>query len=182
MRGPPSLDGLTMCEREMLELLARGWAHPAIGRHLGIADKTVRNFVSNVLVKLQAATRAEAIVRAREAGLGTGRIVPGRTGTSASRHQAITKIRLGDVHILLVDPHELFWHALADLLADLCRSEACEVDVTQTADPETAASLATQEPFALALVDLTIGLTRGAHGRPPLFTRLATLRPVTWIV
>lgn len=77
-------DGLTVREREVLELLARGWANPAIGRHLGITDKTVRNFVSNVLVKLQAATRAEAIVRAREAGLGIGRIVPGSPGTSAS--------------------------------------------------------------------------------------------------
>ena len=43
----------------------------AIARRLGIADKTVRNHVSNILTKLQVERRAEAIVRARRAGLGT---------------------------------------------------------------------------------------------------------------
>ncbi|GAA3627837.1 response regulator transcription factor [Nonomuraea rosea] len=83
-RTATPFEGLTGREREVLELVARGWANQAISRHLGITDKTVRNFVSNVLIKLQAATRAEAIVRAREAGLGSGRTVPGRPGTSAS--------------------------------------------------------------------------------------------------
>jgi DNA-binding NarL/FixJ family response regulator len=63
---------LTEREREVLELLARGLANPAISSRLFISPKTVRNHVSNIFVKLQVADRAEAIVRAREAGLGQG--------------------------------------------------------------------------------------------------------------
>ena len=39
--------------------------------HLGLAPKTIRNHVSNIFAKLQVRDRAEAIVRAREAGLGS---------------------------------------------------------------------------------------------------------------
>jgi DNA-binding NarL/FixJ family response regulator len=60
---------LTEREREVLSLLARGRGNAQIARELGISDKTVRNHVSNVLTKLQAADRADAIVRARAAGL-----------------------------------------------------------------------------------------------------------------
>ncbi|WP_231979165.1 helix-turn-helix domain-containing protein [Tessaracoccus coleopterorum] len=62
--------GLTAREHEALGLLARGWDNPRIAAHLGIADKTVRNLVSTILVKLQAADRAGAIEKARQAGLG----------------------------------------------------------------------------------------------------------------
>jgi DNA-binding NarL/FixJ family response regulator len=61
---------LTRREVEVLDLVARGDANAAIARRLQLTDKTVRNHVSNILVKLQAAGRAEAIVLAREAGLG----------------------------------------------------------------------------------------------------------------
>jgi DNA-binding NarL/FixJ family response regulator len=61
---------LTAREREVLELLARGYDNTRIGRHLGLSDKTVRNNVSMVLAKLPAATRAEAVAVARDAGLG----------------------------------------------------------------------------------------------------------------
>lgn len=61
---------LTTREREALDLLAKGWDNPRIARHLGIADKTVRNLVSIILVKLQVAHRADAIEKARQAGLG----------------------------------------------------------------------------------------------------------------
>jgi DNA-binding NarL/FixJ family response regulator len=57
-------------EHEILELVARGMANQAIGDRLGIAPKTVRNHVSNIFGKLQVRDRAEAVVRAREAGLG----------------------------------------------------------------------------------------------------------------
>ena len=62
---------LTAREREVLELLARGYDNPRIGRHLGLSEKTVRNNVSTVLAKLPAATRAEAVALARDAGLGS---------------------------------------------------------------------------------------------------------------
>jgi DNA-binding NarL/FixJ family response regulator len=62
---------LTAREREVLELLARGYDNPRIGRHLGLSEKTVRNNVSTVLAKLPAATRAEAVAVARDAGLGS---------------------------------------------------------------------------------------------------------------
>jgi DNA-binding NarL/FixJ family response regulator len=61
---------LTEREHEVLELLARGRANPEIARRLAISEKTVRNHVSVIFDKLQVAGRAEAIVRAREAGMG----------------------------------------------------------------------------------------------------------------
>jgi DNA-binding NarL/FixJ family response regulator len=61
---------LTAREREVLDLIARGHSNAEISRHLFLSSKTVRNYISNVFVKLQVADRAQAIVRAREAGLG----------------------------------------------------------------------------------------------------------------
>ena len=63
-------DDLTEREREVLARMAAHQPNAVIARELGISDKTVRNHVSNVLTKLQVVDRAEAIVRAREAGLG----------------------------------------------------------------------------------------------------------------
>ncbi|MEV5551164.1 response regulator transcription factor [Streptomyces sp. NPDC052309] len=68
--GPAPLPGLTAREHEVLDLVARGLDNLAISRRLTLSPKTVRNHLSNILAKLQAASRAEAIVRAREAGLG----------------------------------------------------------------------------------------------------------------
>jgi DNA-binding NarL/FixJ family response regulator len=60
---------LTEREREVLQFIARGENNSAIADQLSISLKTVRNHVSNIFSKLQVADRAEAIVRAREAGL-----------------------------------------------------------------------------------------------------------------
>jgi DNA-binding NarL/FixJ family response regulator len=71
--APASLDpfpGLTEREREILDLVARGLTNAEIARRLVVSDKTVRNHVSNVFTKLQVAGRAEAVARARDAGLG----------------------------------------------------------------------------------------------------------------
>jgi DNA-binding NarL/FixJ family response regulator len=57
-------------ERQVLDLLARGYGNAAIGQRLFISPKTARNHVSNIFAKLHVADRAQAIVRAREAGLG----------------------------------------------------------------------------------------------------------------
>ena len=57
-------------EREVLDLLARGYDNRRIAAELFLSDKTVRNHVSAVLSKLDAPDRAEAILRARRAGLG----------------------------------------------------------------------------------------------------------------
>jgi DNA-binding NarL/FixJ family response regulator len=62
---------LTEREREILDLVARGLTNAAIARKFVISDKTVRNHVSNVFAKLQVAGRAEAVARARDAGLGS---------------------------------------------------------------------------------------------------------------
>ncbi|MFF3844264.1 response regulator [Streptomyces sp. NPDC002328] len=67
---PVALPELTAREREVLDLVARGLDNLAISRRLFLSPKTVRNHLSNILAKLQATTRAEAIVRARQAGLG----------------------------------------------------------------------------------------------------------------
>ena len=61
---------LTDREREVLDLVAQGRANAAIAARLGLSQKTVRNHVSNILTKLQVADRAQAIVQARDAGLG----------------------------------------------------------------------------------------------------------------
>jgi DNA-binding NarL/FixJ family response regulator len=61
---------LTARERDVLELIAAGLANRQIADRLGLSSKTVRNHVSNLFAKLQVADRAQAIVRAREAGLG----------------------------------------------------------------------------------------------------------------
>ncbi len=60
---------LTEREREVLTLLAQGYTNPAIAEHLVLSPKTVRNHVSSIFSKLQVAGRAEAIIRARDAGL-----------------------------------------------------------------------------------------------------------------
>jgi len=61
---------LTAREREILDLLAAGRSNAQIAGALFLSPKTVRNNVSNVFAKLHVADRAEAIVRARDAGLG----------------------------------------------------------------------------------------------------------------
>jgi DNA-binding NarL/FixJ family response regulator len=61
---------LTEREVEVLELIARGLNNTEIARRLVVSDKTVRNHVSSVFSKLHVADRAQAIVRARESGLG----------------------------------------------------------------------------------------------------------------
>jgi DNA-binding NarL/FixJ family response regulator len=68
--APPVFPQLTDREREVLELVAQGQPNAAIAARLHLSQKTVRNNVSNILVKLQVADRAQAIVRARDAGLG----------------------------------------------------------------------------------------------------------------
>lgn len=62
---------LSTRERDVLELLAAGLANPAIADRLGLSEKTVRNNVSSIFAKLLVADRAEAIVKARDAGLGS---------------------------------------------------------------------------------------------------------------
>ena len=61
---------LTQRESEIVELLAQGLTNAAIAEKLVLSPKTIRNNVSNIFSKLQVATRSEAIIKAREAGLG----------------------------------------------------------------------------------------------------------------
>jgi DNA-binding NarL/FixJ family response regulator len=68
--GPAPFPDLTDREREVLDLVARGLDNQRIATRLAVSDKTVRNHLSNILTKLQVADRSQAIVRAREAGLG----------------------------------------------------------------------------------------------------------------
>ena len=70
---------LSARERDVLELMAGGHPNARIAARLGLSEKTVRNNVSAVLFKLRAADRPTAIVRAREAGIGTR--LPVRQGT-----------------------------------------------------------------------------------------------------
>ena len=60
---------LTPREREVLDLVAGGCRNHEIARRLGMSEKTVRNHVSQVLLKLQVPDRTAAALKAREAGL-----------------------------------------------------------------------------------------------------------------
>jgi pimeloyl-ACP methyl ester carboxylesterase/DNA-binding CsgD family transcriptional regulator len=61
---------LTAREREVLDLIARGLDNAQIAQSLSVSAKTVRNHINNIFGKLGTPNRAQAIVRAREAGLG----------------------------------------------------------------------------------------------------------------
>ena len=61
---------LTEREEEVLSLVAQGKSNQEISRQLFVSLKTVRNHVSNILIKLQVADRAQAVIRARDAGMG----------------------------------------------------------------------------------------------------------------
>jgi DNA-binding NarL/FixJ family response regulator len=59
---------LTDREHDLLAELVQGRTNAEIGRRLGLTEKTVRNYVSNLLLKLGARDRTQVIVIAREAG------------------------------------------------------------------------------------------------------------------
>jgi DNA-binding NarL/FixJ family response regulator len=63
---------LTDREREVLNLIAQGRNNAEIARCLTLSVKTVANHVSNILGKLHLADRTQALLQAREAGLGQG--------------------------------------------------------------------------------------------------------------
>ena len=67
---PVEFAQLTERELEILDLIAQGHNNLLISNKLSLSIKTVQNYVSSILTKLQVADRSQAIVRAREAGLG----------------------------------------------------------------------------------------------------------------
>lgn len=69
-KSPQIFPELTDREREVLGLIAQGASNSEIAAKLALAGKTVRNHISNIFAKLQVADRAQAIIKARDAGLG----------------------------------------------------------------------------------------------------------------
>ena len=69
-KQPDEFAELTEREFEILELVARGQSNKEISNRLSLSVKTVQNYVSSILAKLQVADRLQAIMRAREAGMG----------------------------------------------------------------------------------------------------------------
>ncbi len=67
---PRTFPELTEREHAVLSLIAQGVNNAEIAKRLNVSVKTVRNHVSNIFSKLQVVDRAQAIIRAREAGLG----------------------------------------------------------------------------------------------------------------
>ncbi len=67
---PQAFPELTAREREILGLIAQGLGNGEIAARLVLSPSTVRNYVSSIFDKLQVADRAQAIVKARDAGLG----------------------------------------------------------------------------------------------------------------
>lgn len=72
-RKPAPLDELTAREREVLELVASGLGNQAIGDRLGLAEKTIKHYMTNILAKLHVRSRVEAALLAQKAGLGEER-------------------------------------------------------------------------------------------------------------
>ena len=70
-RFAPPLPELSTRERQIVDLVARGLGNIAVARQLAISEKTVRNQLSAILVKLGARDRAELVARARAVGLGS---------------------------------------------------------------------------------------------------------------
>ncbi|EWM17567.1 two-component system response regulator [Kutzneria sp. 744] len=70
-RAEDAFPELTRRERQVLDLIADGRSNSVIARQLHLAPKTVSNHISAIFTKLRAADRAEAIARARDAGIGT---------------------------------------------------------------------------------------------------------------
>ncbi len=68
--SPPSLAGLSARESEVLQLIARGLDNAQIAARLDLSEKTVRNHITHIFEKMQVESRAQAIVRARDAGFG----------------------------------------------------------------------------------------------------------------
>ncbi len=64
------LTPLSSRERQLLDLIARGWDNPAIGAQLGLKEQTVRNYASQIYQKLNVTSRADAVLWAREHGFG----------------------------------------------------------------------------------------------------------------
>jgi two-component system, NarL family, nitrate/nitrite response regulator NarL len=72
------LDDLTERERDVLALVAAGLSNAEIGGRLGLAEKTVKHYMTSIMAKLQVASRVEAALLAYKAGLGQGEAGPVR--------------------------------------------------------------------------------------------------------
>ncbi len=68
-----SVEALTDRELDVLRLAARGYTNKAIGVQLGISDRTVQGHLAHIFAKLQAASRTEAVMRARSRWVGSRR-------------------------------------------------------------------------------------------------------------
>lgn len=72
--GPEPFPALTDREREILRLLAAGHTNASIAERVHLSHKTVRNYVSSIFRKLEVNGRVDAVIKARQAGLQTGRL------------------------------------------------------------------------------------------------------------
>jgi DNA-binding NarL/FixJ family response regulator len=70
--GTTSFSALSERERQVLELLAQGLGNEQIAQRLSLSPRTVRNHVTSIFAKADLTSRAQAIVRARDAGYGRG--------------------------------------------------------------------------------------------------------------
>jgi two-component system nitrate/nitrite response regulator NarL len=69
-RPSDPLAELSTRERQVLELVASGLSNQEIGLKLGLAEKTIKHYMTNILTKLQVRSRVEAALMAAKVGLG----------------------------------------------------------------------------------------------------------------
>jgi two-component system nitrate/nitrite response regulator NarL len=72
-RARDPIDELTVREREVLELVAAGLSNAEVGGRLGLAEKTVKHYMTGILGKLGVASRVEAALIAYKAGMAQGK-------------------------------------------------------------------------------------------------------------
>ena len=66
---PPDAPALTEREASILRLVAGGYSNKEIARALGLVEGTVKNYISEILVKLEARDRTQAVLKAITLGL-----------------------------------------------------------------------------------------------------------------
>ncbi len=77
-RSSDPLAELSSRERQVLELVATGLSNQEIGLKLGLAEKTIKHYMTNILTKLQVRSRVEAALLAARVGLGQSGASPPR--------------------------------------------------------------------------------------------------------
>ena len=97
------LDELTVREREVLELVAEGLSNQEIGDRLGLAEKTIKHYMTSILGKLRVRSRVEAALVAYREGITPAPADPGRLASPQPPSRRLLMTHLGAVDVTHTD-------------------------------------------------------------------------------